>query len=148
MDKLSIFKIKDAEIEDYEAFTVELFPGEDPEDAVTSFTTTVFENSMTLLYTRLKKKLGDEKEWEANENFSDCVVVSGEAERIKVPKRFYRFERNKKGDYVKAKPEREVKYAKLVAFKGGPSLEEQMERYLNNVPADCWIKDEKKEEED
>lgn len=145
MEKLSIFKIEDAEIEDTEALRVELFPGEDPEDAVTSFTTVVFKNSMPMLYRKLSKKLGDEEEWEADDELSDCVLVSGEAERVKVNKPFFRFERNSKGVNVKAKPERVVKYAKLVSFKGGPSLEEQLERYMSQVPDECWI--EEKEED-
>ena len=147
MEKLSIFKIEDAEIEDTEALRVELFPGEDPDDAVVSFNTVVFKNSMPMLYRKLSKKLGDDTEWEADDDLTDCVLVSGVADRVKVSKPFYRFERNKKGDYVKAKPERIVKYAKLVAFKGGPTLEEQLERYLSNVPDDCWI-EEKESEED
>ena len=148
MEKLSIFKIEDAEIEDTEALRVELFPGEDPDDAVVSFNAVVFKNSMPMLYRKLSKKLGDDAEWEADDDLSDCVLVSGVAERIRVPKRFYRFERNKKGGYVKAKPEREVKYAKLVSFNGGPTLEEQLERYLSNVPDECWIEDKKEDEED
>ena len=145
MEKLSIFKIEDAEIEDTEALRVELFPGEDPEDAVTSFTTVVFANSMAILYHRLKAKLGDKDKWEADGEFSDCIRVTGTAERVKVPKPFYRFEKNSKGVNVKAKPERIVKYAKLVSFKGGPSLNEQLERYLDQVPDECWI--EEKEED-
>lgn len=145
MEKLSIFKIEDADIKDTEALRVELFPGEDPDDAVTSFTTVVFKNSMPMLYRKLSNKLGDEEEWEADDELSDCVLVSGEAERVKVNKPFFRFERNSKGVNVKAKPERVVKYAKLVSFKGGPSLEEQLERYMSQVPDDCWI--EEKEED-
>ena len=148
MEKLSIFKIEDAGIQDTEALRVELFPGEDPDDAVVSFNAVVFKNSMPMLYRKLSKKLGDDAEWEADDDLSDCVLVSGVAERIRVPKRFYRFERNKKGDYVKVKPEREVKYAKLVSFNGGPTLEEQLERYLSNVPDECWIEDKKEDEED
>lgn len=147
MEKLSIFKIEDAEIEDTEALRVELFPGEDPEDAVTSFTSVVFANSMAILYHRLKKRLGDKEVWEANEDFTDCIRVSGTADRVKVPKPFYRFVRNSEGKNVKAKPERIVKYAKLVSFKGGPSLNEQLERYLAQVPDKCWV-DKEEEEED
>ena len=147
MEKLSIFKIEDAEIKDTEALRVELFPGEDADDAVVSFTTVVFQNSMPMLYRKLSKKLGDETEWEADDDLTDCVIVSGEADRVKVPKPFYRFERNSKGVNVKAKPERIVKYAKLVSFKGGPSLNEQLERYLDQVPDECWI-EEKENEED
>lgn len=148
MEKLSIFKIEDAEIEDTDALRVELFPGDDPDDAVVSFTTVVFQNSMPMLFRKLSKKLGDDTEWEADDDLTDCVIVSGVAERVKVPKRFYRFEKNKKGDFVKAKPEREVKYAKLVSFNGGPTLMEQLERYLSNVPDDCWIKEKEKEKEE
>ena len=147
MEKLSIFKIEDAEIEDTQALRVELFPGEDPEDAVTSFTTVVFQNSMAILYHRLKAKLGDKDKWEADGEFSDCIRVTGTAERVKVPKPFYRFVRNSEGKNVKAKPERIVKYAKLVSFKGGPTLEEQLERYLAQVPDKCWV-DKEEEEED
>lgn len=148
MEKLSIFKIEDAEIEDTEALRVELFPGEDPEDAVTSFTTVVFQNSMAILYHRLKAKLGDKDKWEADGEFSDCIRVTGTAERVKVPKEFYRFTKNSEGKNVKAKPARIVKYAKLVAFKGGPSLNEQLDHYLAQVPDSCWIEKKEEEEED
>ena len=148
MEKLSIFKIEDAEIEGTEALRVELFPGEDPEDAVTSFTSVVFQNSMAILYHRLKAKLGDKDTWEANGDFTDCIRVTGTAERVKVPKPFYRFTKNSEGKNVKAKPARVVKYAKLVAFKGGPTLEEQLERYLAQVPDNCWIDKKEEEEED
>ena len=148
MEKLSIFKIEDAEIEGTEALRVELFPGEDPEDAVTSFTSVVFQNSMAILYHRLKAKLGDKDTWEANGDFTDCIRVTGTAERVKVPKPFYRFTKNSEGKNVKAKPARIVKYAKLVAFKGGPTLEEQLERYLAQVPDNCWIDKKEEEEED
>ena len=148
MEKLSIFKIEDAEIEGTEALRVELFPGEDPEDAVTSFTSVVFQNSMAILYHRLKAKLGDKDTWEANGDFTDCIRVTGTAERVKVPKPFYRFTKNSEGKNVKAKPARIVKYAKLVAFKGGPTLEEQLERYLAQVPDNCWIEKKEEEEED
>ena len=148
MEKLSIFKIEDAEIEDTEALRVELFPGEDPEDAVTSFTSVVFQNSMAILYHRLKAKLGDKDVWEANGDFTDCIRVTGTAERVKVPKEFYRFTKNSEGKNVKAKPARIVKYAKLVAFKGGPTLEEQLERYLAQVPDNCWVEKKEEEEED
>ena len=97
MEKLSIFKIEDAEIEDTEALRVELFPGEDPEDAVTAFTAVVFQNSMAILYHRLKAKLGDKDVWEANGDFTDCIRVTGTAERVKVPKEFYRFTKNSEG---------------------------------------------------
>ena len=93
MEKLSIFKIEDAEIKDTEALRVELFPGEDADDAVVSFTTVIFQNSMPMLYRKLSKKLGDETEWEADDDLTDCVIVSGEADRVKVSKPFYRFER-------------------------------------------------------
>ena len=146
MEKLSIFKIEDEEIEDTEALRVELFPGEDPEDAVTAFTAVVFANSMAILHHRLKAKLGDKDVWEANGDFTDCIRVTGTAERVKVPKPFYRFTKNSEGKNVKAKPERIVKYAKLVAFKGGPSLEEQLQHYLDQVPDKCWV--DKKDEED
>lgn len=148
MEKLSIFKIEDAEIEGTEALRVELFPGEDPEDAITSFTSVVFQNSMAILYHRLKAKLGDKDTWEANGDFTDCIRVTGTAERVKVPKPFYRFTKNSEGKNVKAKPARVVKYAKLVAFKGGPTLEEQLERYLAQVPDNCWIDKKEEEEED
>ena len=148
MEKLSIFKIEDAEIEGVDALRVELFPGEDPEDAVTSFTSVVFANSMAILYHRLKKRLGNEEVWEANEDFTDTICVSGEAERVKVPKPFYRFVKNSEGKNVKAKPARIVKYAKLVAFKGGPTLGEQLDRYLAQVPDNCWVEKKEEEEED
>ena len=148
MERLSIFKIEDAEIDGVDAFRVELFPGEDPEDAVTAFTAVVFANSMAILYHRLKKRLGNEEVWEANEDFTDCICVSGEAERVKVPKEFYRFTKNSEGKNVKAKPARIVKYAKLVAFKGGPSLEEQLQHYLDQVPDSCWVEKKEEEEED
>lgn len=147
MEKLSIFKIEDAEIEGVDALRVELFPGDDPDDAVVSFTTVVFKNSMPMLFRKLSKKMGKDTEWEADDDLSDCVLVSGVAERIRVPKRFYRFEKNKKGVNVKASPEREVKYAKLVSFKGGPSLGEQLERYMNQVPDECWIEEKEEKEE-
>ena len=146
MEKLSIFKIEDAEIEGVDALRVELFPGEDPEDAVTAFTAVVFQNSMAILYHRLKKRLGNKEVWEANEDLTDCICVTGEAERVKVPKEFYRFTKNSEGKNVKAKPARIVKYAKLVSFKGGPSLNEQLDHYLAQVPDSCWV--EKKEEEE
>lgn len=148
MEKLSIFKIEDAEIEDTEALRVELFPGEDPEDAVTSFTSVVFANSMAILYHRLKKKLDGKEIWEADGEFSDCIRVTGIAERVKVPREFYRFTRNSEGKNVKAKPARIVKYAKLVAFKGGPSLNEQLDHYLAQVPDNCWVEKKEEEEED
>ena len=42
----------------------------------------------------------------------------------------------------------QAKYAKLVAFKGGPSLNEQLDRYLAQVPDNCWIEKKEEEEED
>ena len=146
MAKLSIFKIEDAGIEDTDALRVELFLGTDPEDATVAFNTVVFKNSLSLLYARLERKLKDNDEWEADANFSDCVTVTGDAKRIAVPRPFYRFERNKKGVYVKATPVRVVKYAKMVEIQGGPTFQEQMDRYLANVPDDCWIEEEENEE--
>lgn len=145
MAKLSIFKIEDAGIEDTDALRVELFLGTDPEDATVAFNTVVFKNSLSLLYARLERKLKDNDEWEADANFSDCVTVTGEAKRIAIPKPFYRYERNKKGQYVKATPARVVKYAKMVEIQGGPTFQEQMDRYLANVPDDCWIEEEGEE---
>ena len=91
MEKLSIFKIEDAEIKDTEALRVELFPGEDADDAVVSFTTVVFQNSMPMLYRKLSKKLGDETEWEADDDLTDCVIVSGEAPQLRQTRRIRRF---------------------------------------------------------
>lgn len=145
--KVSIFRAEDAGLDDTEAIKVEVFPGDDPEDAIVAFTAMVFQNSMSVLYTKLKKKLGEDNEWECNDNFTDCLVVSGDAKRIAVPRKFYRFEKNKKGQYVKSMPERVVKYVKLVYFNGGPTFEEQLQRYLSNVPDNCWVDDEENEED-
>lgn len=147
MSKLSIFKIEDAGIDNTDALRVELFQGEDPEDATVAYQTVVFKNSLSLLYARLERKLKDNDEWEANDNFTDCIIVSGEAKRIAVPRPFYRFERNKKGQYVKASPERVVKYAKMVEIQGGQTFQEQMDRYMSNVPDDCWVEEEEKDKE-
>ena len=160
MAKLSIFRIEDAGIEDTDALRVELFLGTDPEDATVAFNTVVFKNSLSLLYARLERKLKDNDEWEADANFSDCLTVTGDAKRIAVPRPFYRFERNKKGVYVKATPERNkkgvyvkatperiVKYAKMVEIQGGPTFQEQMDRYMANVPDDCWIEEEENKED-
>ena len=143
MEKLSIFKIEDASTDEYNAVRVELFPGEDPEDAVVSFKKIVFENATPMLYRRLSKKLADADEWEADDELSDCIVVTGDAQRVSIP-HHYRFERNKKGQLVKATPERVVKYVKVVAFKGG-SVEEEVQRYKEQVPEDCWIEEEEAE---
>ena len=143
---VSIFHAEDAGLEDTEAIKVEVFPGNDAEDAVVAFTAMVFQNSMSMLYTKLKKKLKDDSEWECNDDFTDCIVVRGDAKRIAVPRKFFRFEKNKKGQYTKSMPERIVKYVKLVYFNGGPTFEEQLDRYLSNVPDNCWVDDEVEEE--
>lgn len=148
MSKVSIFRIEDAGIDNTDALRVELFRGTDPESANTSYQAVIFRNQLGRLYKRLSDKLGDNDEWECNEKFSDCVVTDGDAQRIKVPTPFYRFERNKKGQYVKATPERVVKYAKMVWFEDGPTFEEQIDRYLSNVPDECKIEPEEKEEKD
>lgn len=145
MSKLSIFRIEDAGLPDAKALRVELFEGTDPDDAVISFNTVVFENNQNMLYRKLSKVLGDDDVWEANADLTDCVVVTGEAQKVKIREPFYRFEKNKKGQFVKASPERIVKFAKLVAFKGD-SLENQLDRYLSNVPEECKIPIEEDEE--
>lgn len=145
MSKLSIFRIEDAGLSDVKALRVELFEGTDPDDAVISFNTVVFENNQNMLYRKLSKVLGDDDVWEADADLTDCVVVTGEAQKVKIREPFYRFEKNKKGQFVKASPERIVKFAKLVAFKGD-SLENQLDRYLSNVPKECKIPIEEDEE--
>lgn len=139
MSKLSIFKIEDISTDEYNAVRVECFPGEDPEDAVISFRKSVFEIAQGLLYKRLKSKLGDEDEWEANEELTDCVLVGGEAERVSI-KPHYRFTRDKKGNLVKANPERIVKFLKVVAFKG-ETVEGEVARYEAQIPNSCKIDD-------
>lgn len=139
MSKLSIFKIEDISTDEYNAVRVECFPGEDPEDAVISFRKSVFENAQGLLYKRLKSKLGDEDEWGANEELTDCVLVGGEAERVSI-KPHYRFTRDKKGNLVKANPERIVKFLKVVAFKG-ETIEGEVARYEAQIPDSCKIDD-------
>lgn len=139
MSKLSIFKIEDISTDEYNAVRVECFPGEDPEDAVISFRKSVFENAQGLLYKRLKSKLGDEDEWEANDELTDCVLVGGVAERVMV-KPHYRFTRDKKGNLVKANPERIVKFLKVVAFTG-ETVEGEVARYEAQIPDSCKIDD-------
>ena len=143
MSKLSIFKIEDASTDEYNAVRVECFPGEDPEDAVMSFKKTVFENSQGLLYKRLKGRLGDEDEWEAKDDLTDCMLVGGVAERVSI-KPHYRFTRDKKGNLVKASPERIVKFLKVVAFKG-ETIEGEIARYEAQIPDSCKIEDEGEE---
>lgn len=143
MSKLSIFKIEDVSTDEYNAVRVECFPGEDPEDAVMSFKKTVFENSQGLLYKRLKGRLGDEDEWEAKDDLTDCMLVGGVAERVSI-KPHYRFTRDKKGNLVKASPERIVKFLKVVAFKG-ETIEGEIARYEAQVPDSCKIEDEGEE---
>lgn len=140
MEKLSIFHIEDASTKEYSAVSVKLFPGEDIEDAVIGFNRVVFENNQGLLYARLAKKLGDNDEWDCNDDFSDCVQVTGDAKRVAIRKH-YRFERNGKGQLIKASPERVVSFVKVVAFKGG-SIEEEVARYLSQIPDDLFIDDE------
>lgn len=139
MSKLSIFKIEDISTDEYNAVRVECFPGEDPEDAVISFRKSVFESAQGLLYKRLKDKLGDEDEWVANEELTDCVRVGGVAERVTI-KPHYRFTRDKKGNLVKANPERVVKFLKVVAFKG-ETVEGEVARYEAQIPDSCKIND-------
>lgn len=144
--RISVFHIEDAGLEETEAMRIEVFPGTDPEEASVSFTTVVFKNSLSLLYKKLQDKLGkEESEWYCDAEFSDCIKIAGDAKRIAVPKPFYRYERNKKGVYVKATPARIVRYAKLVEIAGGPTFQEQLDRYLANVPDDCWIEEEGEE---
>lgn len=140
MSKLSIFKIEDISTDEYNAVRVECFPGEDPEDAVISFRKTVFESAQGLLYKRLKDKLGDEDEWVANEELTDCVLVGGVAEKVAI-KPHYRFTRDKKGNLVKANPERIVKFLKVVAFKG-ETVEGEVARYEAQIPDSCKIDNE------
>lgn len=144
MDKLSIFKIEDASTKEYEAIRVSLFPGTDPEDAVIGFNKLVFENNQSLLYTRLRKKLGDETEWECNDDFTDCVKVGGTAARVAI-RPHYRFERDAKGNIKKATPERIVKYVKVVAF-AGETVESETQRYLSQVPDELFLEDEEKDD--
>lgn len=144
MDKLSIFQIEDASTKEYDAIRVKLFPGENIEDAVIGFNRIVFENNQSLLYSRLKKKLGDEDTWECNEDFTDCVKVSGEAKRVACRKH-YRFERDAKGNIKKASPERVISFVKLVAFRGD-TIESELERYLNQIPDELFLEDEEEKE--
>lgn len=144
MAKLSIFHIEDASTKEYEAIKVQLFPGEDIEDAVIGFNRNVFENNQSLLYARLKKKLGDNDEWDCNDDFSDCVRVSGEAKRVACRKH-YRYERDSKGNIKKASPERVISFVKLVAFQGD-TLESELERYLSQIPDELFLEDDKDED--
>ena len=144
MDKLSIFKIEDASTKTYEAIRISCFPGTDPEDAVIGFNKLIFENNQSLLYARLRKKLGDETEWECNEDFTDCVHVGGTAARVAI-RPHYRFERNSKGQLVKANPERIIKFVKVVAF-AGETVESEVQRYLAQVPDELLIDDEEKDD--
>lgn len=146
MDKLSIFQIEDASTKEYDAIRVKLFPGEDIEDAVIGFNRIVFENNQSLLYSRLKKKLGDGDTWECNENFTDCVKVSGEAKRVACRKHF-RFDRDAKGKIKKASPERVISFVKVVAFRGD-TIESELERYLNQIPEELFLEEKKKEEKE
>lgn len=144
MDKLSIFKIEDASTKDYGAIRISCFPGSDPEDAVIGFNKLVFENNQSLLYTRLRKKLGDDNEWECNEEFSNCVSVGGTAARVAI-RPHYQFERDQKGNIKKANPVRIVKFVKVVAF-AGETVESEVQRYLSQVPEELFIDDEKKDD--
>lgn len=143
MEKLSIFYIENVSTKEYNAVSVKLFPGEDIEDAVIGFNRVVFENNQGLLYARLAKKLGDNTEWECDEGFDDCIRVTGDAKRVAI-RRHYRFERNNKGQLVKANPERIVSFVKVVAFKGG-SIEEEVARYLSQIPDNLFLDDEEEE---
>lgn len=147
MAKLSIFQIEDASTSDYEAVKVKLFPGEDIEDAVIGFNRLVFENNQGLLYSRLKKQLGEEDEWECNEAFTDCIKVTGEAQRVACRKH-YRFERDSKGKIKKASPERVISFVKIVAFKGD-TIESELQRYYAQIPEELFLeKDDENENED
>lgn len=148
MSKLSIFKIEDASTAEYNAVRVELFPGTDPEDAIMSFKKMVFENSQNMLFRTLSKRLNGEDEWDANDDYTDCVVVSGLAERVAI-KPHYRFTRDKKGNMVKASPEKVVNFVKIVAFQtstgGGETIEGEIARYEAQIPDSCKIEDEGEE---
>ena len=74
---------------------------------------------------------------------TDCILVGGVAERVSI-KPHYRFTRDKKGNLVKASPERTVKFLKVVAFKG-ETIEGEIARYEAQIPDSCKIEDEGEE---
>ena len=137
--KLSIFHAESVDSKDFDAIDVELFPGTDPDDATVSFKTRIFKNQFGLLYAKLERKTQGGS-WDADEEFSDCVIAGGDAQITPVPAH-YRFEMNKKGVAVKASPERVVRNVRLVAF-NGTTIEAQKTLYLTRIPKECLIDDE------
>jgi hypothetical protein len=143
--KLSVFKIEDVSSDDYNAVRLTMFVGTNASLAAMTFTKTIFDNSdSAVMYRFFASKLGDEEIWECNDDFSDCLVIADDsltARRVKLPKPFYRFERNKKGVFVKSSDERIVRYMKVVCFPGEDE-QSQIDRYVANVPDDCWVDEE------
>lgn len=149
---LTIFKITDMSTSDYEAIRFECFVGKNPMLATMYFQRVLFDSDVAFKSFRgkLRELAGDADEWEADDNFSDAFSIEDDglvAQKIKLPKKFYRYEKDKKGKFVKSTPERIVSFAKFVCFPDeNPQV--QIDRYLANVPDNCWIEEDEEEDKE
>lgn len=143
--ELSIIKMEDASTKDYDAIRIVCFPGTTIKGATASFTKMIFANENGVLYKYLRGHLKGEAEWECNDEFTDMFQIYGDARKVAIRHHYY-FERNSKGQAVKATPERVVRYVKVCALGEYPDVNAEVQRYLSQVPEELFIDDEEKDD--
>ena len=143
--ELSIIKMEDVSTKDYDAIRITCFPGTSIKGATAAFVKIIFANENAVLYKYLRGHLKDEAVWECNDEFTDMFQIYGDARKVAI-RHHYRFERNSKGQLVKANPERVVKYVKVCALGEYPDIDAEVQRYLAQVPEELFIDDEEKDD--